>query len=228
MQIFMAAVLLLLGMSSAVAEDAEQTEQTVGTFVFVGELISIEELPDPCEQKQKETGVLSCINMDALYRARYRVVLPVAGTYSDTEITFGIADHYGFPPFAYTRNALLFVGLYEDGPWLHKYQAIAVHRTSGGQWASCGEVEYREKNDPAPSLLRSLDYETGIEPAGNANDPGWIKLVSRWKEYGRQDYEMKNGRILCKRGILLPDAYEIVRNGVMKARGIPLPALRSP
>lgn len=54
--------------------------------------------------------------MDALYRAKYGVVLPVAGDYSRTEITFDVADHCGFPPFAYFKNALLFVGLYDDGP----------------------------------------------------------------------------------------------------------------
>ncbi len=227
MRIVLTAALLLLAILSAGVKGAEQTEQTVATFVFVGELISIEKLPDPCQKEQKETGVLSCVTMDALYRAKYGVVLPVAGAYSHAEITFDVADHYGFPPFAYFKNALLFVGLYDDGPWLHKYQAIAVHRTTDGQWASCGEVKYRKESDPTPSMLHDLQFESEIESAGNASDPEWIELVSRWKKSKQQgDYEVKSGKIRCKRGILLPDAYDIVRDGVMKARGVPLPALK--
>ncbi len=219
-------MLLLMGPLSA-ARGAEQTGQTVDTFVFVGELMSIEKLPDPCAQKRNETGELDCITMDALYRARYRVEQPVAGNYPGAEITFGIADHYGFPPYAYFRHALLFVGLHEEGPWLHKYQAIAMHRTADGQWASCGGVEYRRDNDPVSPVIRPLVFEADITPAGQTTDPGWVQLVSRWKESAEQDYVVEGGTIRCNRGVLLPDAYDIVRNGVMKARGVALPSLQA-
>ena len=49
-------------------------ERTVETLVFVGELISMEPMANPCEEESKRTGTLSCIIMDELYRARYRVV----------------------------------------------------------------------------------------------------------------------------------------------------------
>lgn len=215
-------VVLLAGVSPTSAGETQQTEQDVDTFVFVGELVSIEELPDPCEKQRKETGEHDCISMDALYRARYRVVQPVVGKYAHAEVTFDLGDHYGFPPFAYFRNALLFVAMFDDGPWLHKYQGIAVHRTVDGQWASCGEAKYRKDNEQTPPQLRSLQFEE-IVPAGDTNSEEWHRLVSRWKESKRPGYLIESGKVRCERGVLLPDLYDIVRNGVMKAREIPLP-----
>jgi hypothetical protein len=212
----------LLAHPSAVAADAEeQDDRTVETVVFVGELISIETAPDPCEAR-RQAGDLSCISMDELYRARYRVVQPVVGSVSGPELTFNIADHYGFPRFAYFKNALLFVGMYDNGPWLHKYQAIPMHRTSEGQWAACGEVDHRRIEGRVPAHARPLRFEQPIASAREFSAEGWEIFLPNWRRT-RDTYRIENGLVHCRKGIPVDEAYEIVRNGVMEAREVPLP-----
>src|SRR5690606_38343130 len=98
-----------------------------------------------CRRARRADGRTGLIQMDALFRARYRVVLPITGAAAGEVVEFDVADHYGFPGFARIRHALLFVAVSDEGTWLHKYQAIAVHRTQDGRWASCGDVRL----DPA-------------------------------------------------------------------------------
>ena len=224
MKLAMSMMVLALACLPAGAGAAGQTEESVDNFVFVGQLLSIEELPDPCEQKQEETGELTCITMDSLYRARYRVLQRIAGSYPGDVITFDIADHYGFPKFARYRNAVLFVGLYDDRPWLHKYQGIAVHRTVAGQWASCGEIEYRRKGEPVPPQVKPLRFEHDIASVGEISEAGWMEILRDWQtSHEAMDHRIERGRIRCTRGILLEDLYDIVRDGVMRARGVVLP-----
>lgn len=211
--------------SSAGAAEAEaQDDRTVETVVFVGELISIDSVPDPCEAKRKETGELSCFSMDALYRARYRVVQPVVGSVPAPELTFNIADHYGFPPFAYFEHALLFVGMYDEGPWLHKYQGIPMHRTADEQWAACGEVDHRRIEGRVPAHAQPLRFKQAIASLSELSAEDRERLLPQWKS-ARDTYRIENGQVYCRKGVPLEETYEIVRNGVMKAREVPLPPL---
>lgn len=204
----------------AVAEPAD--ERTAETLVFVGELISMEPMPDPCEEERKRTGTPGCIFMDDLYRARYRVVQPVAGTTANTEVTFQVADHYGFPAFANTPHALLFVAVTGDGNWLHKYQGVPMHRTTDGQWAACGEVDYRNVDNALSHRAKQLTFAEPIARRDAVPREAWKRMLPWWKE--RADtYRIKDGQVRCLKGIPLQEAYEIVRQGVMKAREVPLP-----
>jgi len=204
----------------AAAEPAE--ERTVETLVFVGELISIEPMANPCEEESKRTGTLGCIIMDELYRARYRVVQPVAGTTADTEVTFQVADHYGFPAFANTPRALLFVAVTDDGNWLHKYQGIPMHRTTDGRWAACGEVEHRRVDDALSPRAKPLTFAEPIARRDAVPREAWKRMLPWWKE--RADtYLITDGQVRCLKGIPVQQVYEIVRQGVMKAREVPLP-----
>ena len=204
----------------AVAEPAD--ERTVETLVFVGELISMEPMANPCDEENKRTGTLSCIIMDELYRARYRVVQPVAGTTADTEVTFQVADHYGFPAFANTPHAFLFVAVTDDGNWLHKYQGVPMHRTTDGQWAACGEVDYRGVDEALSHRAKPLTFAEPIARRDAMPREAWKRMLPWWKE--RADtYRIKDGQVRCLKGIPVQEAYEIVRQGVMKAREVPLP-----
>ncbi|MCH2091812.1 MAG: hypothetical protein MK141_09610 [Pseudoxanthomonas sp.] len=204
----------------AVAEPAD--ERTVETLVFVGELVSMEPMPDPCEEERKRTGTPGCIFMDDLYRARYRVVQPVAGTTANTEVTFQVADHYGFPAFANTPHALLFVAVTDDGNWLHKYQGVPMHRTTNGQWAACGEVDYRGVDEALSHRAKPLTFAEPVARRDAVPREAWKRMQSWWKE--RPDtYRIKDGQVRCLKGIPVQEAYEIVRQGVMKAREVPLP-----
>jgi hypothetical protein len=218
---------VLIGMLAAFgaalpAVAAPADEQTVETMVFVGELISMEPMPDPCEEERKRTGTPGCIFMDDLYRARYRVVQPVAGTTADTEVTFQVADHYGFSAFANTPHALLLVAVTDDGNWLHKYQGVPMHRTQDGQWAACGEVDYRGVDEALSHRAKPLTFAEPIARCDAVPREAWKRMQSWWKE--RADtYRIKDGQVRCLKGIPVQEAYEIVRQGVMKAREVPLP-----
>ena len=204
----------------AVAEPTD--ERTVETLVFVGELISMEPMANPCEEESKRTGTLSCIIMDELYRARYRVVQPVAGTKADTEVTFQVADHYGFPAFANTPHALLFVAVTDDGNWLHKYQGIPMHRTTDGRWAACGEVDHRRVDDALSPRAKPLKFAEPIARHDAVAPDAWKRMLPWWKEHA-DTYRITDGQVRCLKGIPVQEAYEIVRQGVMKAREVPLP-----
>lgn len=205
-----------MGPLAAAAEPADG--RTDKTLVFVGELVSIEPLPNPCDEEWKQSGTLRCIFLDALYRARYRVVQPVIGTTAGTEVTFQVADHYGFPPFASSRHALLFVAVTDDGHWLHKYQGISMYLTTEGHWAACGEVDRRVP----PLRARSLGFAEPIAVQTSMQEDAWERMLPTWEE--RRDlYRIKDGQVHCLKGIPLKETYGIVRRGVMKARDVTLP-----
>jgi hypothetical protein len=215
-------VAAMVAAMSAQAAETLSDERTVDTVVFVGERVSIEPMEDPCEAEAKRTGELRCIVMDELYRATYRVVLPVSGTTPAQEVTFEIADHYGFPPFAHFSHALLFVAIDKDRNWLHKYQGIAMHRTTEGQWAACGEVDRRGVDKDLSHRARPLPFAEPIVSKDAIPDPAWDRLLAAWKE-ARGTYRIKGGQVRCLKGVPVRETYEIVRQGVMKAREVPLP-----
>ncbi len=202
-----------------VAAEAEPT-----TRVFVAERISVEPIPDHCAVEAKRTGELSCISLDSLFRATYRVVQPVIGGVADEEVQFTVADHYGFPRFARFRHALLFIGTdAQHGNWLHKYQAIPVQRTASGEWVTCGDQKYEAQSG---TLLAAAEPMTFPEP--------WVRLRDL-PEFERElmrdaardapgTYRVSRGKLYCLRGVRIADAYGIVRDGVMQARGVSLPS----
>ena len=191
----------------------------VETFVFVGERISIEKAPDPCEETFRDTGERTCVGLDSLYKARYRVLQRIiAGPHAGDDIEFMVADHYGFPAFARFRNALLFVALAADGPWLHKYQAIPLHLTVDGRWASCGDIGGQPNEKPSPHL-KTLRFRREIAEKADLSE----YMLESYRAGNRPEWRIERGKVWCTQGILIEDAYGIVRNGVMQARKVPLP-----
>lgn len=212
----LASLLLALAAFAAAAEVEVETDPPP-TFAFVGQLLSIEPAPDPCEAKNRQSGELVCLTMDALWRARYRVLQPVAGRHTDEVVEFLVADHYGFPPFARFPQALLFVSQDADGAWLHKYQGIAVFPVRDGQWAACGQP-FAARGDGVPvPAPRPIDYRDDLD-AGTE-----VEQDELHQRFAPGDYTVVDGRLRCIRGLRLPELYEGVRSGVMRARGVPLP-----
>lgn len=206
----------------AVAEDTSADESVVENLVFVGELVSIEPMENPCDAERRRTGKPGCIFLDALYRATYRVVEPVVGELPSREVTFQVADHYGHPPFAYFPNALLFVAVTDEGNWLHKYQGIPMHRTTDGQWAACGEVDRRDVDKRLLHRARWLTFAHPVASRDTFPAEGWEHLLPRGKEQ-RDAYRIARGQVHCVKGVPLKETYEVVRQGVMSARDVALP-----
>ena len=218
-RILLAVAFAVTLLAVARAAEPDDTDALADTVVFVGRLLALEELPDPCE------GDEDCISMDSLWRARYEVVQPISGRFDEREIRFDIADHYGFPPFARYQHALLFVARSGDNRWLHKYQGVAMHRTADGQWASCGEIAYRDAGEPPSPHLKPLRFAREIAGMGELSEAGWRETLREWRtSRDSLDLRIEGDKIWCTRGIALPDVYETMRNGALRARGVSLPA----
>lgn len=209
----------LLLTATAFSPPCLAAEPAGDTLVFIGERLSIEDAPSPCEQRQAEGEAPDCISLDTFYTARYRVLDRIVGQPPTDPLTFRVAEHYGFPAFARYRHALLFMALSDDGPWLHKYQAIPVHRTVEGQWASCGDLRRNPADPPSPQV-RALRFEREIARESDLPEG----LLADYRAGQRPELRVERGKVWCTQGILLQDAYEIVRNGALQARGVALPA----
>jgi hypothetical protein len=214
-----AAAVVLAGTALCQASPCPATESPSDTLVFIGERVSIEEAPDPCDEHFARIGTRNCISMDSLFSARYSVIEPIVGKPADEAIRFQIADHYGFPAFARFRYALLFVAQAKEDAWLHKYQGIPLHETVDGQWASCGDIR-RDPSARASPQLRALRFKQEI--AHEADLPDY--MLESYRAGERPYWRIERGKVWCSQGMLVEDVYEVVRTGVMRARGIPLPA----
>lgn len=201
----------LFGRAAAASADPE-------ILAVVGRLVSIKRLPNPCERKDGSAEP-DCIMLDGLYEAKYDIQSVLSGTTRGPEISFRIADHYGFPRFAHYRDALLFVTIAADGNFLQKYQGYAVHRTANGSWATCGDPYNEFFGDPEQGV-RAIDFADDLGVIGDFSEEG---IRERFPEAKHLD--LSNGRIRCRRGVPLSELYERVRSGVMAARGIAIPAL---
>jgi hypothetical protein len=209
---------------------AHAVDRDASTFVFVGQLVDFEELPDQCPPS-KEVEELDpteddakldsiCIQFDALFRATYRVLEILHGDIESQTVTFHIADHYGFPAFAYFKNALLFLEVHPDEIWLEKYQGYALHRTKDESWATCGNPYDEWRGNP----LRYLIEPKFQNPLGSVGE--FSKIGAR-RIFGDSPHIIIDGsEARCVAGVRLIDLYEMVRTGVLKARGINLPMLR--
>ena len=211
-------VSLLVATAAAFGRAAAAPGADPEIVAVVGRLVSIERLPDPCERKP-DSAEPGCIMMDDLYEAKYEILSLLSGTTHGPEISFRIADHYGFPRFAHYRNALLFVTIHADRNVLQKYQGYAVHRTTNGSWASCGDPYNEFFGDPAQGV-QAIDFADDLGIVGDFSEEG---IRERFPEAKYLD--LSNGGIRCRRGIPLSDLYERVRSGVLAARGITIPAL---
>jgi hypothetical protein len=104
--------------------DTSTIEKKNTLFAFVGEKVDVQPLPvDPG-------------SMDDGFRAKYKILLPVYGSYSGETIEFIAYDHYGWPAFASFKNVLLFLSEYKGKYYHEKYQFFDVYRTKNGRWAS--------------------------------------------------------------------------------------------
>ena len=212
---------LTIMMLASIAAAAESEPRLVA---FIGKLVSIKELPDRCpdtDKPKKSAQDLEsiCIQFDALYEARYEVVEILSGEVRSKWITFNIADHYGFPRFADYQYALLFVDVGPAENWLEKYQGYAVHRTSTDSWASCGNP-YDERSGDVPRGLRPISFAGDFGIVGEFSSDGIARRFLDSKEM-----VVDGGRITCRNGVYAADLYDMVRSGVMSARGIQLPPL---
>lgn len=106
-----------------------------------------------------------------------------------------------------------------EPPYLHKYQAVPVHRTADGRWASCGDIR-RNPDDSKSPEVRPLQFPRPI--ARWADLPETSRQAYRSGELSR--WRVSGDEVRCTEGMYVEDVYRVVRDGVMRAREVPLPA----
>jgi hypothetical protein len=186
--------LALLGMQPVLVHSHEED-----LLIVVGEFLSIEELPDPCEGQTVEVNAdgteTFCIAFDAYYQARYRVREVLEGPATAGQVLeFRIADHYGFPGFAGYRHALLFVSVPDQGDaFLEKYLGFPVHETATGGWAHCGEPSFVEADLDA---LEPIRLAAGVDFGG----VGDLNAEGVRQRFPSPVYEIRNGTAYCRMG----------------------------
>jgi hypothetical protein len=117
-------------------------------WAFVGEKVSFHDTEAQCGA--------GCWQFDGVYAARYRPrqVFDNADL-GPSPVPFSVWTHNGYPGFAQTPTALLFVWARHEGLQLAKYQAMSVNRTTDGRWAVCGDP-YRDDNAPPAGVPRTV------------------------------------------------------------------------
>ena len=212
-------------------------------IAFVGERVSVvevnpcdrdepmragESISEACERvdpgavgtattvESEDGQVLEAIRMppfDHVFKARYRVVEPLAGIVPGPELEFYIADHYGTPAFSAWPNALLVVTLDDGEAYLQKYIASSAHPLRDGGWAVCGPLSLGEHESPPP---RELEFARPMRDM-RGEDPAWIEEMR-----AEPDLRVEGNALYCRRGLPVEEALDYLRNGVLKAREVSL------
>lgn len=141
-----------------------------------------------------------CIVMDVTYTATYDVIERIEGDEDATSIEFVAHDHYGFPQFAYTHTALLFLHRTEQGYVLEKYQGFPVDPTADGGWALClnPDSESADTGIPRPHPIRFADSVVFDD-------------VRRWtdeaiaEKYPAPAYAIRDGKVVCTQGVTVDE-----------------------
>ena len=193
-------------MAPGLAFGAEKTPAAfVGSFVKIADIEC--ESSDTTDAETGEAVVMIC--MDALYQATYRVERVLEGKLvTGSEVTFSVADHYGFPKFAEQKRALIFLDEHEGGYYHIKYRWVPAFRTNEGGFAQCG-CDVEDENEEAPES--SPDYKLlSFSPAVTRDLTHSSQYVID-KLRARLDYKIRGNRAECVRGVLVEDVYKRLR-----------------
>ena len=197
----------VLSLSLGMAAFATRAQDT-NLFVFVGEKISIDEF-------HPDIGP-NAILMDEAFKARYRILRPVYGSYPDAEIEFEAYDHYGRPSFENYPFVLLFVSAENDRYYHQKYQFFPVFLTKTGVWAGCGSP-YRFEPPVHHGSLKPQKLDFGADAFFDIS--GYDKRdIRKW--FPQEDFEIRGKRAYCLRGSPVEDLFQVKKQGVLTARGL--------
>jgi hypothetical protein len=198
----------ILVLITAIAVFVPSTSRAENLIAFVGEKISVTEF-------EPETAP-DAILMDSAFKARYRVIEVIYGTYAEKTLEFEAYDHYGRPGFENHRHVLLFVSSAGGAFYHQKYQYFPVFKTKSGRWAGCGDP-YQFEPDMHRGIIsaHSLDF--------NRDAYFDISRHSRRekREYFPSEYfQIRDGKAYCKKGNTVQELFEVKKQGVLKARGL--------
>jgi hypothetical protein len=135
-------------------DSTKKLERENTLFVFVGEKISVKDLP--AEHSE----------MDAAYLATYKVMQRVYGSFDSDTIVFRVFSHKGFPQFAEFSHVLLYVSKAENYYYHEKYQFDAVYKAKNGRWASYSSEQDNMISQDSTVREEKIKFP-GLEAYGN-------------------------------------------------------------
>ncbi len=176
-------------------------------YVFVGQKIKVdyEEEPYYCNRYL----------LDSRFKAEYKIVKQLAGSFPKDTIVFTVFDHYGTPPFSKYNNVLLFVNEYCNKLYHEKYQYFDLYKTTKGKWASPGDPykydEHHRKNIKAKKIKFADSVWFPIRGLHEA-------IIKR--KFPAPYYKIEGQRAIPVMGTYLDDLVTIKKKGILKARNI--------
>ena len=195
-------------------------------FVFVGEKIEVNLIPREDDKPLVDTiiegkdtiyDIHISMSMDSRYKAKYKVLQLLHGTYNADTIEFIAYDHYGKPGFSNKDTVLLFVSTSEGTLYHEKYQYFNLYLTKNGKWAgtySTSDYNHSYKNEITVRPEK-------IEFANEVSFP-LDKLTQEQIEiwYPTPYFELKNGKAIAIYGNYIDDLFKLKQQTILKARGI--------
>lgn len=202
-------------------------------LAFVGRKIRItrfdpaEDDPEPSEDVP-EDEIEIIIHMDAAFKARYQILELVHGEIDTDIVDFKVYDHYGFPRFAESDTALIYLKEYDGALYHIKYEYDKVYPTRDNRFAGCGdpyrffekdeEIEHHplQKITFSPSVVFRISNFLVSEKDKNDYSEENIESirleVNAW--LSAPAFEIKGDRATCKMGVY-PDELFRIKNETM-------------
>jgi len=196
-------------------------------IVFVGQKLKVENYPEEENQwiidsimirgKDTITAKHVSMSMDQRFKAKYKILNLVHGSYQADTIEFTVYDHYGKPAFSKFEHVLLFVSYYNGKLYHEKYQYFDVYKAKNGKWASPYAVAdynhpYRDSITVKPE---KIPFKEGLRFSVKQQGFNYMQ-----RDYPQPFYRLKDGYASPVYGNYVKDLLQLKFETVLKARGI--------
>lgn len=186
-------------------DETNENEKKNTLYVFVGEKVELTQLP-------YIEG-----SMDVCFKAKYKILQSVYGSYHKNFIEFLACDHYGIPDFSNYKNVLLFVSE-KSGKYYHeKYQYNAVYKTKNGRWAGLYashdyEHPYNKNTKLKPQKIE-FAKEVSFPTIAKNRDGEDIE-----PSYPEPYYKTIGNKAIAIYGNYIEDLFKLKKEGLLTAR----------
>ncbi|MEJ5960718.1 hypothetical protein [Pedobacter immunditicola] len=226
MKHFKSGLFLLLSLLSISTYSIAQSRKD-SLIVFVGQKLKVEYYPEEKSQwvvdsitirgKDTITAKHVPMSMDQRYKAKYKVLQLVHGSYKADTIEFTVYDHYGKPAFSQFEHVLLFVSYYNGKLYHEKYQYFDVYKAKNGKWASPYAVAdynhpYRDSITVKPE---KIPFEEELRFSVKRQGFNYMQ-----RDYPHPFYTLKDGYANPVYGNYVNDLFQLKLETILKARGI--------
>lgn len=189
----------LLSLNTSLAQTRKDS-----LFVFVGEKLSVVEDPEE-------------LSFNRRFRAKYRILEMVHGSYTADTIEFLAYVHEGPLTFDNYSNVLLFVSNHGGQLYHEKYQFFDVYKAQNGKWAS--PYPTADYNHPFKDSItvkpEKINFQQDLK----------YSLKPSFQMMRRQDYTAPFYRIVGDYAVpvygnYVEDLFKLKMETTLKARGI--------